>query len=149
MALAEDPKPGWSYFKYKYPDITPTDIPTIIERINRLEATVCKLTARANTTDEVLDILMQKKMNQVESSLKWKKKETPNLDHPTRTPSKLTELKDNKYRHMAIIKKSIAPNRTKCPNPKKIGYPPKLRGSISRSRLLYSYLALLPTIANC
>jgi hypothetical protein len=58
MVLAEDPKPGWSYFEYKYPDITPTDIPTIIERINRLEATVRKLTARANTTDEVLDILL-------------------------------------------------------------------------------------------
>jgi hypothetical protein len=27
---------------------------------------------------------------------------------------------------MAIIKKSIASNKTKCHNPKKIGYPPKL-----------------------
>jgi hypothetical protein len=28
MVLAEDPKPGWSYFEYKYPDITPIDIHT-------------------------------------------------------------------------------------------------------------------------
>jgi hypothetical protein len=58
MVLAKDPKPGWSYFEYKYPDITPTDIPTIIERISRLKAAVCKLTARANTIDKVLDILL-------------------------------------------------------------------------------------------
>jgi hypothetical protein len=63
MVLAEDSKPGWSYFEYKYPDTTPTDIPTIIERINRLEATICKLTARANTTDEVLDILLAEEEN--------------------------------------------------------------------------------------
>jgi hypothetical protein len=58
MVLAEDLKPGWSYFEYKYLDITLTDIPTIIEKISRLEAAVCKLTARANTTDEILDILL-------------------------------------------------------------------------------------------
>jgi hypothetical protein len=39
--------------------------------------------------------------------LKWKKKGIPNLDHPTRTPSKLTELKDNNCKHTAIIKKLI------------------------------------------
>jgi hypothetical protein len=58
MVLAEVPKPGWSYFEYKYPDTTPTDMPTIIERINKLEASVRKLRARANTTDEVLEILL-------------------------------------------------------------------------------------------
>jgi hypothetical protein len=38
MVLAEVPKPGWSYFKYKYLDTTPMD--TIIERINRLETSL-------------------------------------------------------------------------------------------------------------
>jgi hypothetical protein len=49
MVLAKDPKLGWSYFDYKYPDITPADTSTIIKRINKLEASVCKLRARANT----------------------------------------------------------------------------------------------------
>jgi hypothetical protein len=64
-------------------------------------------------------------MNRVELSLKWKKREIPNPDHPTRTPYEITELKDNKCKLIAIIKKSMASNKTKCPNPKEIKEPPK------------------------
>jgi hypothetical protein len=39
-------------------DALPEDIPTLNERITRLEATVQRLRARANTTDEVLEILL-------------------------------------------------------------------------------------------
>jgi hypothetical protein len=67
----------------------------------------------------------KKKMNRVELSLKWKKREIPNLDHPTQTPYELMELKDNKCKLTAIIKKSMASNKTKYPNPKEIKGLPK------------------------
>jgi hypothetical protein len=54
--------------------------------------------------------------------LKWKKREIPNPNHPTRTHYELTELKDNKCKLIAIIKKSMTSNKTKCP---KIKEPPK------------------------